>query len=111
MRLRAWVIVFVVVQVLGIACSWFWNHPTSGISSLLWGTALVVLFPGNILSAWAVEALLWKSHLSLPLMGFISTVLTVTINAVVWWVVVKGTQAVHARFGSHSNVQTRPSRS
>jgi hypothetical protein len=111
MRLRAWVIVFVVVQVLGVACSWFWNHPTSAGSSLLWGTALVVLFPGNIVGAWLIEALLWKSRLSLPTMGFISTVLTVAINAVVWWLAVKGIQAIHARLGSRSNVQTRPSRS
>jgi hypothetical protein len=84
MPLRRWIIVFFsAVQLLGIACSWLWDHPASAVSSLLWGTALVTLFPGNLLGAWIVEKLFWQSHLSLVSMGIISTVLLVVINAII----------------------------
>lgn len=109
MRLRGWIIVFLSVQLLGIACSWLWDHPASAASSLLWGTALVALFPGNLLSAWIVEKLFWQSHLSLVSMGIISTVLLVVINAIIWLVVVKALQVIHARLSTRSGVPAPPS--
>ena|ERR1022692_2227370 len=110
MPLRRWIIVFFsAVQLLGIACSWLWDHPASAVSSLLWGTALVTLFPGNLLGAWIVEKLFWQSHLSLVSMGIISTVLLVVINAIIWLVVAKVLLVIHARLSTRSGVPAPPS--
>ncbi len=109
MHLRRWMIVFLSVQLLGIGCSWFWDHPASAASSLLWGTALVTLFPGNLLGAWIVEKLFWQSHLSLVSMGMISTVLLVVINAIIWLAIAKVLQVVHARLSTRPGVPAPPS--
>ncbi len=107
---RRWIIVFFsAVQLLGIGCSWLWEHPPSAASSLLWGTGLFALFPGNLLSAWIVEKLFWQSRLSLMSMGIISTVLLLVINATIWLVVVKAVQVIHARLSTRSGVPTPPS--
>ena len=107
---RRWIIVFFsVVQLLGITCSWLWEHPPSAASSFLWGTGLIALFPGNLLGALIVEKLFWQSHLSLTGMGMISTVLSVAINATIWLVVVKALQVIHARLTTRSGVPTPPS--
>jgi len=91
------VIAFVIVQLVGIACSWFWQHPYSGASSFLWGVGLLALLPGNLLGTWAVQSLLWHSHLTLGMMSIIALVLGVAINAVVWLVVVKLFRSIFRR--------------
>jgi len=97
MKNRSVVIAFVAVQLVGIACSWFWEHPYSGGSSFLWGAGLLALFPGNLLGMWAVQSLLWHSRLTLGAMSMIAIVLGVAINAVVWFVVVKIFQSIFRR--------------
>jgi hypothetical protein len=88
MKNRTVVIAFIVVQLAGIACSWFWQHPYSGASSFLWGTGLLALLPGNLLGTWAVQSLLWHSRLTLGAMSLIAIVLGVVINAAVWFGIV-----------------------
>ncbi len=100
---------FSAVQLLGIACSWLWEHPPSAASSLLWGTALLALFPGNLLSAWVVEKLFWHSGLSLTAMGIISTALLLVINATVWLAAMKALQVIHARLFKRPSVSGPPS--
>jgi hypothetical protein len=97
MKNRSAVIAFVAVQVVGIACSWFCQHPYSAASSFLWGTGVLTLLPGNLLGTWAVESLLWHSRLTLAVMSIIAIVLAVAINAVVWFVVVKVFQGIFRR--------------
>jgi hypothetical protein len=86
--MRRWIVIFSVVQLVGMASSWFWQHPYSAASSFLWGVSLFTLLPGNLLASWAVESLFWQSHLTLGGMSVISAVLCVAINAVVWFGVV-----------------------
>jgi hypothetical protein len=89
-------VVFCVVQLLGIACSWLWDQPPSAASSFLWGTGFFVLFPGNILAALIIEKLFWHSSLSLPTMGAMTTVLLVAINALIWLLVIVAIRAARA---------------
>ncbi len=96
-RSRVSLYLFVAVQVIGVACSWLWQFVPSAIGVPLWGTALVVLVPGNFLGEWVVERLLWRSGVSLVGMSVISTVLAVAINAVVWYAVVKAICSVAGR--------------
>lgn len=91
---------FAFVQLLGLGCSWLWNHPPSAVSSFLWGAAFLTLFPGNILGAVIVERLFWHSRLSLPTMGVMTTVVLVAINAFVWAVVALMIGAIRRRVRS-----------
>jgi hypothetical protein len=93
--MRRWVVTFSIVQLVGIASSWFWEHPHSAASSFLWGVGLFTLFPGNLLSTWGVQSLLWQSHLTLGVMSVIATVLCIVINAAVWFGAMKGLKLLH----------------
>ncbi len=86
---RTVALIFVAVQVVGTACSWLWQYVDSSIGVPMWGTALVLLVPGNFIGSWVSESLLWRSGLSLPAMGVISTLLTLLINAIVWYTVIR----------------------
>jgi len=105
MRVRL-VVCFAVVQVVGMVCAWL-QHPPSAASSLLWGTGFVLLFPGDLLSAWITEKLFWQSRLPLAGMTAITAVLMLVINAVVWFLVAKVVGTIRARLFTHSNVPTR----
>jgi hypothetical protein len=86
MAVRVWIItVFMLVQTIGIACSWLWQHATPQLGVLLWGTALVLLVPGNFLAPWIIEGTMWNSGLSLKSMGILATMLLFAINALVWF--------------------------
>jgi hypothetical protein len=87
--MRRWITAFWIVQLVGIACSWFWQHPFSPASSFLWGTGLLTLFPGNLLGGWTVQRLFWQNHLTIGSMSVIATLLAVIVNAGVWFMVVK----------------------
>ncbi len=106
MRRRGIIVFFFVVQFVGMLCAWL-QHSLSAASPFLWGAGFVMLFPGDLLSALIVEKLLWHSRLSLASMTVITTVLLVAINAVIWLVVVKTLQVIHARFTTRSGVPTR----
>ena len=54
------------------------------------GLGWLTLLPGNLLGTWAVQSLLWQSHLTLGAMTLIATALCVGINAAVWFLVIKG---------------------
>jgi hypothetical protein len=97
MKIGKVAIAFVVVQLVGIACSWFSQHPYSAASSFLWGTGLLALLPGNLLGTWAVESLFWRSGLTLGIMSVVGLALAVAINAVVWFVVVKVFRSIFRR--------------
>ena len=89
--------VFVLVQAIGLAASWIWQHASGDLSVALWSVALVLLIPGNFLAAWVVESSLWHSGLSLMGMGILSTVLLVAINALVWIAFVKMFRVIRSR--------------
>lgn len=87
LKKRTVLIIFVVVQVLGLLCSWFWHHPYSTASALLWGTGLILLFPGNFLGSLLVEKLFWESHLPTSTTDLLTVVAVLAINAILWLVV------------------------
>lgn len=101
---RRIIAVFLTVQLVGISCSWLWQHVSSAISSLGWGVALVTLLPGNFLSAWIVENLFWQSALSLLSMGIASTFLLFTINAIFWLATVMTIQVLRAHLSRRPDV-------
>jgi hypothetical protein len=83
-----WLFVFCAVQCVGVICMWVWPHTLTG-SSFFWGTALLLLFPGNFLSALIVEKFLWQSRLSLTAIAVIEVPLLVAINMALWWGVIR----------------------
>jgi hypothetical protein len=88
---------FLGVQFVGLACSWFWHHPYSSVSSLLWGVGFIVLLPGNVLGTWLVEKLFWGSHISPLVTDLFGVVAVVAINAIIWFAAVKVIHVIHRR--------------
>jgi len=62
-----------------------WRYAPPAASSFIWGTALVALFPGNILSAILIEKLFWSSRLSLATMAVAEIPMLLSINAPLWF--------------------------
>jgi len=105
MKKRIVLIIFVAVQIVGLGCSWFWHHPYSSASSLLWGVGFFALLPGNVLGSWLVEKLFWESHLSPLVTDLLTVVAVVAINAILWFVVVKTLRFIYGRLFTHSNIK------
>ena len=81
---RRWTLTFAAVQALGLTCKGLWPlGPTAG--PYLWGTALLALLPGNLISAILVEKLLWSSRLSLTGMSLLEVPILLAINALLWF--------------------------
>ena len=91
--LGKWPIVFACVQAVGLLCMWTWQHAQS---TVLWGTSLIALFPGNLLSTVLVEKMLWGSRLSLAAMSAIEVPVLIAINAALWFSVVAVFRALFA---------------
>lgn len=83
---RKWTAVFSGVQLCGLAAMWIWPHARAA-GSVLWATAFINLFPGNILSTMLIERLFWKSSLSSIAMLAFELPLTVGINALLWIII------------------------
>ena len=99
LRSRTWV-AFSLVQLLGLGCFWLWRHSFSAVSSYLWDSGFIVLFPGDILGAGIIEKLFWRSRLSSLSLGLMSLALLVAINACCWVVVALMIGAVRRRVRS-----------
>jgi len=82
-------IVFLAVQFFGLACALLWQRVPSSIEMALWGTWMILLFPGNFLGSWLIEKLFWRSHM--PVLGtdLLTVVAVIAINGVIWFAVVK----------------------
>jgi len=83
--LATWMVAFAFVQLTGLACMWMWRYAPPATSSFVWGTALVALFPGNMLSAILIEKLFWTSRMSLPVMAVVEIPVLLSINALFWF--------------------------
>jgi len=105
---RRLIVFFAAMQVVGMVCSWL-QHSPSAASPLLWGAGFVMLFPGDLLSAGIMEKLFWHSRLSLGSTTAITAVLLVAINAIIWFLVGKVLQVIHARLFTHRGVPAPPS--
>ena len=96
MSRRTWT-AFVVVQLLGAVCVWSGPRILSAPGPVLFVTGLVLLAPGGLLSLVIVEKLLWSSGLTLSGMTCAELILTVALNAVLWWSVARGRKAIRSR--------------
>ncbi len=102
MNRKAWII-FAVVQCLGELCFWTWGYiATSAVGLFLWGTALVTLFPGNILSAVGLEKMLWGCRMGLISMQVIEIPFEIAINGAVWWLIAKSLTLLVKRILAHN---------
>lgn len=102
--------VFLIVQFVGLACMGLWQHVPSSLGMVMWGTALIVMFPGNFLGGWLIEKLFWQGPLSLTGIGLLSAVAAVVINGILWFVVVKAFRLIfRRRSGLHSQGRPQPS--
>ena len=77
--LRVWTI-FAGVQAVGLTC-WF----VQTYSAIVWGTGLILCFPGNLLGAAIAERLLWHSGASLFEIGLAGVPLLLLVNGLVWF--------------------------
>jgi asparagine N-glycosylation enzyme membrane subunit Stt3 len=89
--------VFLVVQFVGLACMGSWQHVPSSLGIVMWGSALIEMFPGNFLGGWLIESLFWQGHLSLVGIGLLSAVAAVVINGLIWFAVVKVFRLIFGR--------------
>jgi hypothetical protein len=97
MKKRIVLIVFLVVQIIGITCMVLCDFAPNTLGPPMWVTALIFLFPGNLLGGWGIETLSWRTHLSLTEIGLLSAVAAIAINALIWFVVVKTVRGLYFR--------------
>jgi asparagine N-glycosylation enzyme membrane subunit Stt3 len=97
MKKQLVLIVFLIVQFVGLACMGVWEHVPSSLGMVMWGTALIVMFPGNFLGGWLIESLFWQGHLSLVGIGLLSAATAVLINGIIWFFVVKVFRLIFGR--------------
>ena len=96
MSRRAWT-AFAVVQLVGAVCVWSGPRILSAPGPVLFVAGLVLLAPGGVLSLVIVEKLLWSSGLTLSGNTWAELVLTLTINAALWWSVATAWKAIRSR--------------
>jgi len=83
MRNKTWW-AFVGFQGIGEICHWSWPAVSSAIGPVLWGGAFLLLLPGNVVSSYLVERLLWRTSVTLFQMQLLQAPLTLGINFAVW---------------------------
>jgi hypothetical protein len=93
---RAWT-AFAVVQLVGAVCVWEGPRILTTPGPVLFLSGLVLLAPCGLLSLVIVERLLRSGGLTLPGMTWAELVLTLAINAALWWSVAKGWKAIRSR--------------
>jgi hypothetical protein len=74
--------IFAGVQAIGLFCMFTWQWAPA--AAFLWGAALVLLFPGNFLSAMLAEKLFWNSGLSQGAILAMEVPILLVCNAIVW---------------------------
>jgi hypothetical protein len=95
---------FAVVELIAVA-SWFlWPQFTSSqVGSILWGAQLVLLMPGSIAGELA-EGLLW-GRASLLTIGVLTLILSVALNAFLFWVALRLFTQLRAGLRSNTSLE------
>ncbi|SRR6266550_1554630 len=93
---RGWT-AFAAVQLVGLICVWAGPHILTAPGPMLFVTGLVLLAPGGLLSLVIVEKVLWSGRLTLSGMTWAELVLTLTINAALWWSGARAWKAIRSR--------------
>jgi hypothetical protein len=99
--------VFIVLQLVGIALSALWQKFPADIGMALWCAALILLIPGNFLAAWIVEKALWQRGLSLTVLWVLSSALLFAFNALLWFMLMKAFRHIRARWGEGAPARDR----
>jgi hypothetical protein len=94
---------FLAVQFVGISCLALWERVPSAMGVPMWGTALILLFPGNFLGGWLVPSVFWQHGLSLTTIGLLSLVAALAINAIIWLAATKAVGLASRRLRSSSD--------
>ena len=102
---RGWT-AFAAVQLVGAVCVWAGPRILTAPGPVLFLSGLVLLAPGDLLSLVLVEKLLWNTRLTLSGMTWAELVLTLAINAVLWWAVAKGWRAIRFRRSAVRSAQS-----
>jgi hypothetical protein len=92
---RKAVLIFAGVQALGLACAFFWEMlPKETVSFSMWIVSVVLLFPGDLISQALIEKYMWMKGFSVEELAWISALLGVLINGVLWF----GLRAIRFQF-------------
>ena len=75
----------------------------------MWVVGFILLIPGNYFGSWVANSFLWHSSLTLVSLGVLSTVLALTINLVVWLLVMKTIALMIARIRRHDHASVSKS--
>ena len=79
---------FTLVEGFAVASWLLWPmFASSQLGSFLWGSQLVLLMPGSIASGELVESVLWRTGISLFTMSTLILILSVAVNALLFWLV------------------------
>jgi len=104
MMKRRTVLIFLAAESIGIICWWAWQYAPSFLAIPMWGTSLILLFPGNFLGGWLVEKIFWRTSLSLVNMSILTTILLMVINAALWVGILKAFKILRAFFSTRSEL-------
>jgi hypothetical protein len=97
------------VEAFSVA-SWFlWpRFSSSELGSFLWGSQLILLMPGSIAVGEFIEDALWRSGISPVTMNISILVLSVALNAFLFWLVMR--IFTRLRVGRRSNTSLERTR-
>lgn len=76
---------------------WAGPHWKTDPGLALFGFGIILLQPGGLAAVMLVEKLLWMSPVTIRQMTWIELVLTVAINAGLWWSIARVWRAIRAR--------------
>jgi hypothetical protein len=99
---------FTVVELYAVAGWFLWPlFASSKFGSFLWGSQLILLMPGSIAAGELVEGLLWGRS-SLTTMGILIPLLSVGMNALLYWIALR--TFARLRLGLRSNTSLERTR-
>lgn len=79
--------VFLATQACAVICGVLCWCLTGWLGKVLWSAGFLLLLPGNVTVAPAIEDLVWNAHIPLKAVTMIGVVAAILTNALVWWVV------------------------
>jgi hypothetical protein len=93
---------FTLVEAFAVASWLLWPQFTwSQFGSFLWGSQLILLMPGSVAVGELVEGALWHSGVSLITMSILILILSVAVNALLFWLAMR--VVARLRMGLRSN--------
>jgi hypothetical protein len=91
--------VFLAVQTIAIISAVACGQVAGPVGKLLWSAGFLLLLPGNITAAPAIEAFVWDTHVPLKAVTVIGVLAAVLTNALVWWMILAAIRHLMGRIG------------